>query len=93
MVTISPAAKRQIKNLEPKIQEKIVQHLREIGKNPRPSGTKKLSGTRDVYRLRIGDYRVVYQIRGDELIILILGVGHRQEIYKKLQILAGSRKG
>ena len=48
----------------------------------RPPGSVKLAGAPDLYRLRVGDYRIVYQVRDFELIVLVLSVGHRREIYR-----------
>lgn len=82
-VTISPAARRQIKKLERKTQERIIQRLRELTANPRPPDIKKMSGERDLYRARTGDYRIIYQIQDDELVILVLKAGHRREVYRR----------
>ena len=50
--------------------------------NPRPQGIKKLAGEEDLYRLRVGDYRVIYQIQEKRLIVLVVGVGHRADVYR-----------
>ena len=53
-----------------------------LAKEPRPKGVKKLSGADDLYRIRVGDYRVVYQIRDDRLIVLVVRIGHRKDVYR-----------
>jgi len=55
-----------------------------LADNPRPAGCVKLSGLSDLWRIRVGDYRVVYEIRDRQLIVLIVGVAHRREIYRNL---------
>ena len=52
-----------------------------LGDNPRPSGCKKLSGT-DGYRIRIGNYRVVYTIDDKAALVTVVGIGHRREVYR-----------
>jgi mRNA interferase RelE/StbE len=51
---------------------------------PRPHGYSKLSGGKDVYRVRIGDQRIVYQVIDDRLLILVVDIGHRREIYRTI---------
>jgi mRNA interferase RelE/StbE len=64
----------------------ILQALALLGDDPRRSdaNAKKLAGYEDRYRLRVGDYRIIYEVIDRELIILILGVGHRREIYRRI---------
>lgn len=49
----------------------------------RPAGCVKLAGSPDLYRIRVGDYRIVYQINGRELVVLVLSIGHRREVYRR----------
>lgn len=81
-VIISPTAKRQIKKLDRKIQEKIVEKLRELAINPFPFGVRKLSGEKSIYRIRVEDNRIIFKYSKKQLAVLILKVGHRREIYK-----------
>jgi len=55
-----------------------------LSDNVRPAGCVKLSGLSDLWRIRVGDYRVVYEIRDRQLIVLIVGVAHRREVYRNL---------
>ena len=64
-----------------KIRERILKHLLALEENPRPSGIKKLQG-QDSFRLRVGDYRVLYSIDDKDKQVFILGVGHRREVYR-----------
>jgi mRNA interferase RelE/StbE len=64
------------------VQERIVGRIEELAAEPRPRGAVKLQGEDDLYRIRVGDYRVVYTIRDEELIVLVLRVGHRRDVYR-----------
>lgn len=50
--------------------------------DPRPKGVKKLFGLDDLYRIRVGEYRVVYQIQDNRLIVLVVRIGHRKDVYR-----------
>ena len=56
--------------------------MRELASQPRPPGSEKLFGPEDLYRIRVGDYRIVYQIRDEELLVSVLKIGHRREVYR-----------
>jgi len=64
----------------------ILQALTPLGDDPRrpDANVKKLTGYEDRYRLRVGDYRVIYDVTDKELVILVVGVGHRREIYRAM---------
>ncbi|NOR69194.1 MAG: type II toxin-antitoxin system mRNA interferase toxin, RelE/StbE family [Methylomarinum sp.] len=76
-----PAEKALFKLPKPVIA-KVIHLLKELEQNPRPNGCKKLTGSNNSYRIRTGDYRVVYSIFDDVLVIDIIKIGHRKEIYK-----------
>ena len=52
-----------------------------LGEEPRPQGARKLQGVEDLYRIRVGDYRVIYQIQDKALVVLVVKIGHRGEVY------------
>ena len=81
-IEIAPAAERAIKKLSAEVKKRIIKALLKLGVEARPPGVKKLSGEEDLYRVRVGDYRVVYQIRDNELVVLVLRVAHRKEVYR-----------
>jgi mRNA interferase RelE/StbE len=54
-----------------------------LAQNARPSGCVKLAGEPDLYRIRVGDYRIVYQVNDTKLTLLILSIGHRREVYRR----------
>lgn len=76
-----PAAK-QLAKLPKKFYEKIKKSIEELADNPRPIGCLKLKGNGDAYRIRIGDFRVIYEIEDDVLIVVVVSVGDRKEIYR-----------
>jgi len=80
-VEFAPAAVRQIGKLERNSQRRIVARIEALSSTPRPAGTRKLVGKSDLYRVRIGEHRVIYQIRDDQLLVLIVKVGHRRDVY------------
>lgn len=84
-MTFSISFRRQAAKQLAKIEEPLYARLKEaiinLSENPRPIGYKKLKG-REGFRIRIGDYRVIYQIIESELIIEIVALGHRKDIYK-----------
>jgi mRNA interferase RelE/StbE len=81
-ILVLPAAKRQLKKLPKQAQAVIVGVIEALAKNPRPSGAKKLVGEEDLYRVRTRDYRIVYEIRDQQLIVAVVKVGHRRDIYR-----------
>ena len=81
-IEIAPAAERALKKLAADIQKRIIKVLLKLEADPRPSGVKKLSGEDNLYRARVGDYRIVYQIRDNELVVLVVRVAHRREVYR-----------
>jgi mRNA interferase RelE/StbE len=56
--------------------------MRPLADNPRPPGVEKLAGTEDLYRVRVGDYRIICQIQDEVLLVLAAKIGHRREIYR-----------
>lgn len=81
-VLLAPPAERQLKAFAPAVQKRLVKRLKALQTNPRPQGVKKLSGEDDLYRIREGDYRILYTIRDRELIVLVVKIGDRKEVYR-----------
>ena len=73
-----PSADRQLRKLPEAVQRRIVSEVESLAANPRPPGAAKLSGTENLWPIRIGDYRVVYEIDDERLIVLVLRVAHPQ---------------
>lgn len=78
---ILPSAQKQLAKLPDPIATRIEDKLIELHKDPRPPGCKKLKG-RSAWRIRIGDYRAVYEIHDGRLIITVITIGHRREVYE-----------
>jgi mRNA interferase RelE/StbE len=83
-VEFSTAARRQLRRLHQEIQSRLVREIEKLADNPRPVGYKMLKGEAPRYRIRVGDYRVVYRIYDDVVVVLVVAVGHRREVYRNL---------
>jgi mRNA interferase RelE/StbE len=81
-IEVAPAAERQIRKLEPAVRKRIFQKIETLESNPRPNGVEKLTGS-DFCRVRVGDYRIVYEIEDRITRVLILKVRDRKEVYKR----------
>jgi mRNA interferase RelE/StbE len=82
-VLVDGRAAKEIAELERDIQRRIVTKIESLATNPRPNGVDKLKSNDDLYRVRVSDYRIIYQIGDRELIVLVVRVGHRREVYWK----------
>jgi mRNA interferase RelE/StbE len=80
-IELAPLAQRQFKKLDRAIQNRLLQRIEILSSNPRPPGVKKLTDEENLYRIQIGEYRVVYQIRDWVLTVVVVKIGHRREIY------------
>ena len=81
-ILLAPPAERQLRSFAPAIQKRLVKHMRTLQHDPRPQGVKKLAGEDHLYRIREGDYRIIYTIHDDELIVLVVKIGDRKEVYR-----------
>jgi mRNA interferase RelE/StbE len=80
-VLIERYAQKQIMKLDKKIIPVIKAAIGALADNPRPYGYKKLKGEY-AYRIRVGDYRIIYEINDNTIIVTVVSVGHRKDIYK-----------
>lgn len=76
------SAIKELRSLPKDVQVRIGRAIDGLGSDPRPSGAKTLQGDGKRLRIRIGDYRVIYRLEDDRLVVLVVKVGHRREIYK-----------
>ena len=83
-INVSPAAEKQLKSLPKREQSKIVKRIAKLADDPRPAGVKRLQGITGLYRLRQGNWRIVYTIEDRRLIVLILKIGHRRNVYQSI---------
>ena len=81
-IVLSKKAQKQLDKLSDHIAEPILNAIADLKENQKPAGYKKLKG-RPGYRVRVGDYRIIYDIFDSELIIDIITLGHRKDIYEK----------
>lgn len=81
-VIISKAVEKQILRLPSPVIDRVRDRLAELEENPRPPGVQKLHG-RDAWRVRVGDYRIVYEIQDERLVVIVIRVAHRREVYRE----------
>jgi mRNA interferase RelE/StbE len=81
-ILLAPPAERQLRSFAPAIQKRLVKRMKPLQDDPRPSGVKKLRGENDLYRIREGDYRIIYTVQDKELIVLVVKIGDRKEVYR-----------
>jgi len=82
-VLLSPAARRDLKSIRGPNRRRIAETIDALADDPRPHGYSKLAGEEDLFRVRVGDYRIVYKIEDDRLIVLVVRIGHRKDIYRQ----------
>ncbi|MBN8868278.1 MAG: type II toxin-antitoxin system RelE/ParE family toxin [Solirubrobacterales bacterium] len=81
-IEIRPAAMRSLRKLDPQVRPRIQGAIALLAEDPRPPNARKLRG-RDGYRVRVGNYRIIYAIRDEVLLVTIVTVGHRRDIYER----------
>lgn len=81
-IFIDGKAEKELSKLQSDLQKKIILSILRLKNNPRPFGIRKLSGLKSCYRLRIGDYRAIYEIDDEKKLINILIIRHRKDAYK-----------
>jgi mRNA interferase RelE/StbE len=82
-VQIMASALKALGRLPRADQERIRDRIDALAFAQRPAGVAKMSGTEALYRIRVGDYRVVYQVRDEALLVLVIRVGHRKDVYRQ----------
>ncbi|MGY6277629.1 type II toxin-antitoxin system RelE family toxin [Methylomonas sp. MgM2] len=80
-IILKPSAQKSILKLPKTVQTRILDAIQSLAENPLPNGAKKLRGPTDLWRIRIGDYRVIYSIDAGILEVHVLVVGHRSSVY------------
>lgn len=82
-VRLAPAAERQLRKLDPGARARVAAAIDLLAATPRPPGAKKLAGGDGEWRVRTGDYRIVYEIHDQVLTVLVVRVAHRREVYRR----------
>ena len=83
-VYMLPAAVKALTRLPVADQLRIRARINSLADHPLPHGSTKLAGADDLYRIRAGDYRIIYRVQHGRLIVLIIRIGHRREVYRDL---------
>lgn len=81
-VIIPKPVRKQLDSLPGSVRHRVVRRILVLKENPRPRGCVKLRGYENEYRIRVGDYRVRYEIRDQESIVLLIHCGHRRDVYR-----------
>lgn len=76
------SALRELNHLDPPIHNRILTKITSLRDDPFPSGAKKLQGLPNHFRLRVGDYRIVYRVDSGRVIVVVVRIGHRKEVYR-----------
>jgi mRNA interferase RelE/StbE len=83
-VKVAEDAAKFIRRQDKHIQSRIINNIRELAENPHPPGSKKLQGFENLYRIASGNYRIVYTIREKILVVFVVRVAHRKDVYRNL---------
>jgi mRNA interferase RelE/StbE len=83
-ISIKKSAARELEGLGKKDLRKVLERIATLGENPRPAGAEKLAGV-ELWRIRQGNYRIVYSIEDDTLTVWVVKVGHRRDVYNKIK--------
>ena len=81
-VQLVATARRELLKLPARIRVRVADAIRALGADPRPPGCKKLAGNAAYYRIRVGEYRIPYDVRDREVLVLVIKIGHRREVYR-----------
>jgi len=81
-VLLERSAERDLKRLSADVHERVIEAIKSLASNPRPPGCRKLAGAQDDWRIRVGDYRVIYEIADAIRIVRVNRVRHRREVYR-----------
>lgn len=81
-VSYVPSAAKTLRKLDRQAARRLLEGIGELANDPRPPGCTQLKGGEGELRIRVGDYRVIYEIHDDELVVLVLRLGHRREVYR-----------
>jgi mRNA interferase RelE/StbE len=83
-VIFTRSADKDLERIAPAERGAIIRKAAALADNPRPSGVKKLTGADDLYRIRAGNYRIIYEIADRIITVTVVRIGHRKDVYRKL---------
>ncbi len=82
-VELRPSARKFLKKLgSVELYQRLRDAIDALAQNPYHEGSKRLVGKKDFYRVRVGDYRIIYSIENEKLVVLVFAIGHRREVYR-----------
>ena len=82
-VEFTTAAAREVRKLPRPIRDRILDAVEDLANDPRPRAAKKLAGEQTAWRIRVGDYRVIYDLSDAELTVTVVRAAHRREVYDR----------
>jgi mRNA interferase RelE/StbE len=80
---VQRSAEKELAALSSIFQARIIKAIDGLAEDPRPNGCKKLSGSKNAYRVRVGEYRIVYEVYDGVLVVIVIRVAHRREVYRE----------
>ncbi len=83
-VEVKPSAAKTLRRLDKPVQKRIAAKIEALAHDPRPPGCESIAGEPGLLRIRSGDYRIIYTANDKELLVLVIRIGHRGEVYRKL---------
>lgn len=81
-ISITEAARRGMKRIPRDALKRIGSAIDDLADDPRPVGSTKLAGVENTWRIRVGDYRILYEVHDGRLIVLVIRIGHRRDVYR-----------
>lgn len=81
VVEVKPSARKELEDLPNNVLARAVRKMESLGENPRPAGCKKLKAYQDVWRIRVGDWRILYIVDDGTRLVSITRIAHRREVY------------
>ena len=81
-VSFRRSAEKDLRRLDTAVQRRVLRSINALARNPRPNGCRKLVGSENAFRIRVGDYRVIYTVEDAILVVAIESVRHRREVYR-----------
>jgi mRNA interferase RelE/StbE len=82
-VEFLPAAARRLAKLDRSTQRRCARVIDRLAGDPQGPGSAKLRGADDIWRVRVGDYRILYQVQTERLVVLVVAIGHRATVYRR----------
>lgn len=81
-ITLARSARKELERLQPQLVSRIVSKIEALGAQPRPTGCRKLQGEENLWRIRVGSFRVIYAVYDSQMIVDIIAVCHRSDAYR-----------